>query len=386
MGSSDMQHLTGTPNYLMPSLDQQGMWGTVGGVALRQALHQGTAPSVISLLKSMDAMGIAKSLGEAGFEVPAGIAKQGRAAVFASVQGDLSRAVKLRVDGFGLAAFRVEHDSPQMPFDTTFAAKDGELNRGPKFKAGGFLGDPEAGKAIQGVLSAAKVDVDMLGDAQVNERNALVLVAGQALQKGVQGFGFDGIEGKFKIKLSMAEMAELHRGAAQAVATESAKDGLASWAKGEKPQDLSEWVPDSVQRLLYGSLSLQSAHALVNAIEGGSIARHAGEIGVHGFSTMLKDQGFDINAPSVQELANDQGLVIIEPNLSRGQYFGPVVAMDHRAALVKFTRSEVIELPFEALSEGQARPSIGDAVRLGFKAGEMTVTFAERPGREAVGR
>lgn len=386
MGSSDMQQFTGTPNYLMPSLDHEGNWGTAGGAALRDALHLGVAPSVISLLKSMDASGIAKSLSEAGFEVPRNAVLQGRAAVFASVQGDLSSAVKSRVDGFGLAAMRAQRQRPQVGAESTFAAKEAVADRSPQFKAGGFLGDAVAGGSVQSVLGASKVEVDLLGDAVASERNALVLVASQALKKGVQGFGFDGIEGKFKVKMPMAELVGLHRGAAEAVATESARNGLAAWAKGEKPKDLSEWVPDSVQRLLYGSLSLQSAQALVNAIEGGSIARHAGEIGVHGLSSMLQEQGFDINAPTVQDLASDQDLQIIQPNLLRGQYFGPVVALDHRAALVKFTRSEVIELPFEALAPGQERPNVGDSVRVGFKAGEMTIAFAQRTERESVGR
>lgn len=387
MAMANGEMSVGTPNYLMPSLDSERNWGSTGAIALRAALQAGSAPGVLSLLKTMDATGMAKTLGEAGFKVRPEIVAQGRAAVFASVQQDLSNAIAGRSDGYALintegrAARAGSVDLSIGPTKTTAPARRQQVGQ-----VAGFKGDLTAANAVQGMLSAPRLSVEALGEALPQERGSLTLIAGQAMKKGIQGFAFDGLDGKFKVRLSMEDIVELHRGAAQSVATESARTSLASWAKGEKGFELSDWVPDSVQRLLHGSLSAGSAQAIVNAIEGGSIARHAGEIGVHTISALLMDQGLDVTAPTVKEQARAQELIIIQPDRQRGQYFGPVVGVDHRAMLVKRSQNEVIELAFEELPKDVAKPSKGEALRIGFNAGTMTLNKAQRPERETISR
>lgn len=70
-----------------------------------------------------------------------------------------------------------------------------------------------------------------------------------------------------------------------------------------------------------------------------------------------------------------------EPNRQRGNYFGQVVALNHQACLIKWNATEVIELPFSALAEGQSKPMFGDSYRMVFKDDVLVVTLAERSGR-----
>lgn len=383
MGVSEIQQLSELPDYLMPSPGADGIWGSVGGIALRDSLSRGSVDGVMDLLRSMNTDGLAKALREAGFLVNESEILQGRGAVFASVQSDLEAALRSRMDGFTVRITRDQLGLANEPRRETFAAKPNPAPYvEPEFFAGEFDGDKHAAFMIEGVLRSHSINVDLLGECEVSDRNSLLLVAGQALKKGIHGFGFDGLSGKYQVPLSMAAIVELHRGAAQAVATESARAGLAAWAVGDKVTDLSDLVPDSLQRLLHSSLSLAGAQVIVNVIEGGGVARHAGEIGVHRITSLLAAQGLDVNAPTVHEKAAELGLTVKEPDRMRGQYFGTVVAQDHRASLVKFTRSDAIELAFADLAVGQKRPKMGDALRLGFRAGALTVSQAERPGSE----
>lgn len=70
-----------------------------------------------------------------------------------------------------------------------------------------------------------------------------------------------------------------------------------------------------------------------------------------------------------------------EPNRQLGNYFGQVVALNHHACLIKWNATEVIELPFSALAEGQSKPIFGDSVRMVFKDDVLVVSPAERFGR-----
>lgn len=389
------------PDYSMPAMTPDGVWGTAGGVALRDALKRGSADGMMELIRSMDARGFASALREAGFAVEKSTIERGRSAVFTSVKSDLSSALSLGVDGFGLANSRSLASSVTMmaadgavePVAPAFAAKEKTdvaaqdmSNVALQFDPREFAGDVAAARAVQGVLRSDTVAVELLGNAAPAERGALLMVAGQALKQGIQGFGFDGLPGKYQVAFGMSELVDLHREAAQAVAVESVTASLTGWAAGKKVKGLDEWVPDSVQRLLYGSVSLEAAQAVVQAVETGSIARHAGQIGLHDFTGLLAGQGLDVNAKTVNEQAREFGWSIQEPDRMRGQYFGPVVAVDHRASLVKFTRMDVLELPFTELATGQNRPKMGDSVRMDFKNGALTVNVAARPGREGAAR
>lgn len=346
--------LSGIPDYRVPCFGLGGNWSSAGGLAVRESLSRGSVVGVMDVLESMDAPGMASVLREAGFFVSQGAVERGCDAVLESVQHDLIAAAEMRVDGYGLEGGQ----------SLSFAAKELEMET--------------AEAAIQAVLRSDAVVVDLLGDARAGERGALLFVAGQALQNGLQGFGFEGIPGKYEVPLSMAEVSGLYGDAAQAVAVESARAGVAAWAAGEKVRDVSEWVPDSIQRLLNGSVSVAAADAVVNAIEGGAVGAHAREFGLHGFARLLAEQGFDVNAPTVQEQAGNLGLAMIEPDRQRGQYVGPMVGQDHRAGLIKFAREKGVELPFDALAVGQVRPKMGETVRMKFTKGDLAVSVAER--------
>ncbi|RWA45612.1 hypothetical protein AU476_00850 [Cupriavidus sp. UYMSc13B] len=252
--------------------------------------------------------------------------------------------------------------------------------RSPLVAAGNaFPGEQRATEMIQAVLKVPTVRVTPLGDHPFAQRASLQMVAAQALQKSVLGFGFDGLPGKYVVPVPMAEVVELHREATVEVAAQSTRAGLLAWASGSKVTGLSEWVPDSVQRLLHGSVSRDAAEIVVSSLNSGSIARHAQEYGLHGIANLLAAKGLDLNAPTIGEQAQEMGLQIKEPDRERGQYFGTVVAQDHRASLIKVKRDEAIELPFAKMPGG--RPRIGEALRLGFKAGALSVS-SKAVGRE----
>ena len=366
-------------DYSAPAIGADGQWGSAGGIAVRESLVLGSMDGAMELLRGMDEKAVVGTLREAGFMVPSELIKQGTNALIASIQSDLAAAAALKVDGFGLSAARAVATAQ------SFAAKDyveGAMN----FAFTDFAGDPSAATSIQRLLHSDSVSIDLLGDAAPGTRGALLLVAGQALSKNRQGFGFDGIPGKYEIALSMGDVLDLHREAAHAVTLASARSALGVWVAGGKDKDLNEWVPDSIQRLLHGSVSLAAAEVVVGAIESGTIERHAGDIGNHAFTRLLADQGFDVHAPTVEQQAKGLDLVMAEPDRNRGQYIGTVAGLDHRAALIKFNRTTAIELPFAALDDGQNRPVMGSMVRLGFRHGVLTVAVAERVGREGADR
>ena len=374
---------------------------TAEGMALRESLQQGSVSGVMDLLKSLDARSVAGVLSETGFAVDAVIVERGRGAIFSSVKERLGAALELRTDGFGLEAVlqdraqaqmqaqaRQAHSGTEVKAPEAFAAKESEVNSLFKdvkleFVPEDFGGSLDAARVIQGVMRSSSVAVDLLGDAAPGARGALQLVAAQSMKKGVQGFGFEGVPGKYEVPLEMTGLVELHRQSAQELALASTRLGLGVWADGGKVKDLDDWVPDSIQRILHGSVSMASALVVVAAIEEGSIAQHAGEIGEHQFTALLSTQGLDPNARTVEEHAQDAGWIIQEPDRERGRYFGPVVSVDHRASLVKYARENVLALAFADLQESQKRPELGDSVRMEFKKGVMSVDVVERNRRGA---
>lgn len=359
-------------DYSAPVVASDGQWGTLGGVGMRESLTCGSVDSAVDLLIEMGETHAVRALEEIGFNVPAQALAGGLEGVLNAVRPELKTAADLRVDGFGLAGAQAHSAGP------SFAAKN-HTSVEPRAARIGSAADAAA--LIQRVMQAEALSVELTGEASATDRASLVMVAGQGLAMGIQGFAFDGIDGKYAVPLSMAEVGELHRGAARCVAEESARVALGSWARGEKVAELHEWVPDSVQRLLLGAVSLTASSAVVHAIEGGSIGRHASEIGTHEFARLLAEQGFDVNAKTVGEQAEDLGVELVTPDRNRGQYVGKVVGRDHRAALIRFNRNSAIELPLAALDKLNI-PAMGDTVRVGFKAGVMSVSVAERPGRE----
>lgn len=354
------------PGYMTPFLGLDGVWWTAGALAIRESLSLGSFDGVMDILDAMTTIELTSVLREVGFYIPPEAIDNDRAVVLNAVMPDILDAINLKADGYELYKLR--------------GAAKADLGTGMGHDS--F----DAIDSIRTMLRSNSIEVHLLGDIPAGDRASLLFVAGQALHKGLQGFGFDGIEGKYLVPLSMAEVADLHRDAACAVAEESARAALATWANGAKINDLSELVPDSVQRLLYGSLSVSTVSAVVNAIENGLVGRHAGDIGAHTFNRLLKEQGYDVHAATVDMQARELGLVLVEPDTSRGQYVGSVVGSDHRAVLIKFARDKSIELPFKEIPNDQPRPNLGDTVRMKFKAGDLTVSMAERTGREGIGR
>lgn len=359
-------------NFLTPSLGLDGEWRSSGSLALQESLRLGSAAGVLEILGKMDARTTAACLREVGIYVPDDAVARGHDAILAEVQPDINAAIAAQIDGFGLARKRMPRQQALV------AAK-------PVIEELNGTGFANAAQAIQRLMRVEHIDVQMFGQAKASERPSLLFVAGQALQKQVQGFAFEGIDGKYDVPISMPEMLDLHREAARAVGEESARTALGVWVTGGKVGPISEWVPDSVQKLLYGSVSVDSASSLVEAIKGGMVGRNAAAFGIHGFTALLAGQGLDVNAKTVAMQAADLGLDIVEPDRQRGQYVGPMVGSDHRAALVKFNRKSVLELPFAELAEGQEKPNVGDRIRMGFKNGALTVSVApsvERTGMD----
>lgn len=383
MHVEDNQLFADIPDHAMPVFSADGALESAGAVALRASLRRGSSMGVSDLLSSMDSAGVNQTLRGAGFQVPASAAEQPRAQVIATIRSDLNKALALKTDGFGLSSGREldnvrnewVHEASQADADTDFADSE-------------FSGDmsADAARVIQRIMGASSVTVELLGPATAGSRGSLLLIAGQGLEKGIQGFSFDGIEGKYKVKLSMNELLELHCDAAQAVALESARAGLAEWASGTKLAPLSEFLPDSVQKHLHGKVSLASAEAIVGAIENGAVAQRARDVGEQTFKALLTAQGLDVHAKTIEQQAEDVGLVLQDPDYVRGQYFGPVVGEDHKASLVKVTRSDALALPFAALSPGQERPKLGEAVSMAYEAGALTVNVAKHVGRSSVDR
>jgi hypothetical protein len=356
------------------SFGSDGLLTPVALLALQQSLAQGSLGGVLELLQPMDSQELAQTLTGGGFKVSFAAIGQGSEAILASIEDALIKAVGLRVDGFGLAALegqeRLARQGKQL--EPVAGSVDGS-------RSDAANGDPLA--MIKTVMGAATVSVELLGDAPAVERKVLLMIGGQALQAGVQGFGFDGVPGKYVLQVPMKEVRDLYAGAAGAVALESAGRGMGAWVAGER-SPVNAWVPDSFDRLLHGALSVQAAQIMVEAMHGGSIAKHASEIGFDLGTKLLTAQGLDVDSLTIIETADELGLAVIQPVL-RGRYFGPVVAVDHQAVLVKVARNSALAVKFSGLPEGQEKPVLGQSVNLLIKNGAMTVSVSKTVGREA---
>lgn len=342
---------------MAPVIGLDGAWGTAEGCAVRESLAHGSLDGVMDVLDRLDAPALADVLREVGFPVAESAIERGRDAVLASVQSVLIEAVERHVDGYEVCADR--------PSRT--------LSRTTQTPAAGFGGNPAAVDVIQRVWASRSVEVDLLGDLVPAQRMSLQCIAAQAMEAGLLGFGFDGLAGKFKVPFGLHEVVALHEVAAASVAVESVREGIDSWRHGGRVGEMSRWVPDSVQRVLQGSLSEEAAQVLARSIDDGGVARYAGDAGAHTIAQTLAEKGLDINAPTIEMQAETLGLVIAQPSSRRDKYVGSVVGADHRAALVKYARGLAIEVPFTALGEDQERLNLGDMARIDIREGTMTI-------------
>lgn len=358
-------NLAQKPTYLSITKGNDGVWSSAGALAMRAALKDQSAKGVMDLLKPMDARGMAHVFREVGFNVDSNLIEKGRKAVFDSVKPELQKALR----GPDVVAQR----RAEQVADIEKAGVPAEaVKRSPQNPL----------QMIQDVLRSPNIVVSTFGDTPMPQRGSLQMVAGQALEKGILGFGFDGIPGKYMVPSPMREIVELHKEAAKSVATLSAKAALQSWSQEQKPAAIHDFVPDSIQRLFQGGLSIDAVEVVVGALESGSIANHAQEIGDVAISNLLAERGLDVDAPTIQMQAEELGLSFKSMDTERGMYFGAVVAQDHRASLIKVNKNEVIELAHQQSSLG--KPRVGEQLRIEFKAGALSVTSrnAERAAME----
>lgn len=352
-----------------PATNLAGEWGTVGGFSLREALSRHSLDGVMDVLDGRSGAQVAALLREVGFAVSEGAIEQGRDAVMAQVQRDLIEAVNRGVDGFEIRSERAEPD-------VSVAGQ----------RLDGFRGDPAAMAAVQKVLAAPAVQVDLLGDVIPAERQSLQFVAGQAMERGVQGFAFDGLAGKYEVGFGLQEVVDLHATAAAAMALETVGRAVNVWRTKGHVGELPDLVSGSVQRILQGAPSVDGAKLLVRSFNDGSIAEYAREVGGVMIERVLAANGLDVNAPTVFKQAEAMDLAIASPNTGRGRYAGSVVGLDHCAALVKFSRNQALVISFGDLGEGQERPRLGDMVRVDYNKGVLSFTGAERGVGPGVGR
>lgn len=337
--------------------------GQAGAKALRVALAERSAKALMGVLEGMDGKTMASALTDLGFVIKDQAKAGGRNAIFQDVKNDLQEALKRGVDGHELRKTqRFELPKPGVHADTTVA-----LN------------------VVRDVFSSSKIRVIPLGPASISQRPALQMVAAQAMLKGVMGFAIDGVGGKYDLPASLPEVVELHGAAARAFAHISTVQALQKWAKGSPlpAKEMSDWVPDSVQRVLQGSVSVSAAERVTSALSSDVVGQYAEDQGRAIGTALLAEKGFDISAPSAEQQAVDQGLTVKKPDLGRGQYFGTVVGQDHRVCLVKISRSEALLIPVSEM--GGDRPAIGSSLRIGFKSGTMNVSM-KAPGRAGLGR
>lgn len=331
-----------------PVMGPDGVWGSLGGVSIRASLAAGRKIDVVSLLETMEVPELVKSISEAGHKISRELQLQGK---------------QMLISDFCNAAFAAKNIS-EMQEPTVLSQLSDALD------------------TIRLVLSESKLSVNVEGDLPSKDRPSLMMIARQGIESGIQGFAFEGILGKFQVSMSMADVVELHANAVGRYAEDSVRLALGVWVDGDKVANLPKSISDSVQRLLHGSVSLAAASVIVNAIKDGSVHLHASTIGRHEYSRLLMDQGYDINAETIETQANNLGLTLATPDYERGQYFGPVVALDHRAGLIKFSRQSAVELPFSSLPDDSKTLLLGERVRLNFCQEKISIGFADRIVRD----
>lgn len=89
-------------------------------------------------------------------------------------------------------------------------------------------------------------------------------------------------------------------------------------------------------------------------------------------------QELNESAMTVEKLAHQLGLEIIEPDRMRGQYYGAVVGLDSRAWLIRVTSTHAMVLTFNEILEN-LNPRRGDNIRFGFKNGTLTASIQVHP-------
>lgn len=367
-------------NKLLPCLDSEGMWVSAESLALRQSLGRGDFADAMLLLKSSTLSELGVILSENGFGSPLGLAENDRENLLSEIQYDLNEACAYGVDGFGLSEVRKERKADYVPMRNRslhdFAETGIHDDLDNSFKHAEFISDRHAAQEIQKVLKHKSIEIVQLGSAHMGDRHSLLYIAGQGLDKKVQGFAFESIDGKYKLaSATLDEVIDLHVSAAKEVAEESVRFALGEWVDGKKVSPIHDLIPDSVSQIFRSTLNIRSAMSAINAIQNGTVREHAGKQGRFQFSQIMSGLGYDINSRSIQQQAESQNLTIVEPNRRRGEYVASIVGGDHKSYLVTFAKNQAFELPISDTKHIADKPGIGTELRIKFKENQVSVSL-----------
>ncbi len=105
---------------------------------------------------------------------------------------------------------------------------------------------------------------------------------------------------------------------------------------------------------------------------------------IEGINEMVGTKDTFGNGMAAVTLTKQYGWKLAQPNRERGQYFGLVVALEFHAAIVKISKTDILELPFGSLAvTEECSPRIGDSVHMSFLNGVLTATVT---GRDSIDR
>jgi hypothetical protein len=362
----------GAARVASPPFAHHGTWGKAESLVFSQHLKLGALSDALELLGGLDDEGARAVLLEAGFK-PQLVGT--RMAMLKSVQFDLVHSAQQKDAALNMRSADDEKSAGK-PERRTFPGTD----TAPSFM--------NALKAIQAVLSAPDVEVGLAGAASLDSRASLQFVAAQAIERGVSGFAVDGVTGKFRLPDSadLPSLKDLYSVSGGALAEAEVRAIVPGWASGKTPQRLPSVVPEGVARVLRGSPTLQGVELIRSELAAGSVRDYGAQQGVQQATHALTAQGVRLDAPNAERLIEQAGLKLTAPDRQRGQYVGPVVAVDHRASVVKWSRDSAIVISHRELPEGGARPEKGDTLRVKFSGGQAAVMVQPKNSDRSVGR
>lgn len=331
----------------LPLARGSDVWGKVESDVFVRHLKLGELSDALEVLGSMTNEGARTVLCEAGFSPQATGSRQ---VMLESVQTDLIQAAQERLTGHEL---RAKADrlpvAPVQSFPGSLTA--------PSFES--------AVKALKMVLSASEVEVGVAGPDALDVRAALLFIGAQAIERGVSGFGIEGVKGKFQLpdSVDLEGLRALYGASAAAMAETEVRGILPQWANGRSPVRLSDFVPETAARAIRSPASVDGALAIRAALADGSIREFAATQGVRMAGQVLREQGVDLQAQPVSRQVEAAGLKLVTP-AGRGLYVGPIVAQDHRASAIKTSRDAALVVAHKEFPAG--KPKLGDSVNVKF--------------------
>lgn len=371
--------------------NEHGVWVSGNSIAVDAAIKRGSMDELMSILVPLEAKELASTLRQSGFVVHEETIGKGRNKIFLSVQHDLVDAIGFKVNGYELDDKRnsLDYMPSGIAANSTkhYAVPQIEQSEALDFTSLDFTGDIQTLGEIQDIMRSETVMVELLGDDLLHERASLNFIASQGLQKRIQAFGFEEIAGKYLLDdASIGDVRELYGESAKKMAETAVRQVVSDWKEGKNISGINEYVPPMTQRILHSPVTLSNAENLVEGISSGIIGNHAKNLGLSEFGQMMREQGIDVNQPTVNEQAANLGLQVISPDVEKGQYIGPVIAVDHRSALVKCAQNKAVILNFKELPNNMEKVNLDDTLSMRFANGELRVTAAKMLGKTGVER